>query len=193
MADKRQLDRTDKEKNIIRTMFNDNEALQRALRDYFFQLPLTSEQEGLISSLTNEQIEILRKEMLPSIADNKAVGMSNDVWSGISADGGVQATYPRILVRRLMIKYTEQQIDGLTTGNRDFALKLSSFIDEEKMDKGLEFNGVSDDFELYVKMTAYLTILKTVELHLLSLWFVANQDIKTPDEITESLKKDSSE
>ena len=119
--------------------------------------------------------------------------MSNDVWSGLSADGGVQATYPRILVRRLMIKYTAQQLDGLTTGNRDFAIKLSSFIDEEKMDKGLEFNGVSDDLELYVKMTSYLTILKTVELHLNSLWFVANQDIKSPDEITESLKKDSSE
>lgn len=193
MADKRKLDRSDKDKDLIRAMFNDNETLQRGLRQHFFQLPLSNDEETAVKALSVDQIEVLRKEMLPSIADNRPVGMSNDVWSGLSADGGVMLTYPRILVRRLMIKYLRQQIEGLGKADAEFPLKFSSFIDEEKMDKGLEFAGADYDFELYVKTASYLTIMATTELHLNSLWMVGNQDIKSPEEITASLKKDSSE
>lgn len=193
MADKRKLDRSDKDKDLIRAMFNDNETLQRGLRQHFFQLPLSNDEETAVKALSADQIEVLRKEMLPSIADNRPVGMSNDVWSGLSADGGVMLTYPRILVRRLMIKYLRQQIEGLGKADAEFPLKFSSFIDEEKMDKGLEFAGADYDFELYVKTASYLTIMATTELHLNSLWMVGNQDIKSPEEITASLKKDSSE
>lgn len=193
MAEKRNLDRPEREKSLIRSMFSNNEVLQRALRQYFFQLPLNDEQEQALKTLTPEQLEILRREILPAISDDRPVGMSNDVWTGLSADGGVTVTYPRILVRRLMIKYMKQQMDGLVTGNREFPLKLASFVDEEKMDKALEFKGVFDDLELYVKIASYLTIMATLELHLNSLWMVGNQEIKSPEEITKAIRKNSSE
>ena len=65
MAEKRQLDRPENEKSLIRAMFNDNETLQRGLRQHFFQLPLSNEEETAVKGLTADQIEILRKEMLP--------------------------------------------------------------------------------------------------------------------------------
>lgn len=185
MADKRKLDRTEKDKDLISAMFNDNETLQRGLRQHFFQLPLSDDEQTAVNGLSEDQIEILRKEMLPSIADNRPVGMSNDVWTGLSASDGVDATYPRILVRELMVNYFEQRIDSLRGNDSSDTISLSSLV-------ARPFTG-KDRLELYVNICAYLTILATVELHLNSLWMVGNQSVKSPEEITESLKKDSSE
>jgi len=184
MAEKRNLDRPENDKGIIRAMFNDNETLQRGLRQFFFQLPLTNEEETAIKGLSADQIEILRKEMLPSIADNRPVGMSNDVWSGLSASDGVDATYPRILVRELMVNYFEQQFMGLKTGVQVQNIVLANLVKRP-------FTG--ERLFHYVNICAYLTIMATVELHLNSLWMVGNQEIKTPDEVMQSLRKDSSE
>jgi hypothetical protein len=184
MAEKRQLDRPENEKSLIRAMFNDNETLQRGLRQFFFQLPMSNDEETAVKGLSADQIEILRKEMLPSIADNRPVGMSNDVWSGLSASDGVDATYPRILVRELMVNYFEQQFMGLKTGAEVQNIVLASLVKRP-------FDG--ERLHHYVNICAYLTIMATVELHLNSLWMVGNQEIKTPDEVMASLKKDSSE
>ncbi len=186
MAEKRKLDRSENEKGLIRAMFSDNEVLQRGLRQHFFQLPLSSDEETAVRGLSDDQIEILRREMLPSIADNRPVGMSSDVWTGLSASDGVDATYPRILVRENLITYFEQRFRALKTGvNQDGDLLMSTMVQRPFVGK--------ERLDLYVDICTYLTIMATTELHLNTLWMLGNQDIKTDDEIMQSLQKDSSE
>ena len=191
--EKRNLGRSDREKELIRSMFSDNETLQRGLRQFFLQLPMTKDEEGGVRSLTAEQIEILRREMLPSIADNRPVGMTNTVWAGVTVNDGVTMAYPRILIYARMTNYLEQQFAVLGGSQQASVMSLDSLINREVMNAELAFATTPDDLRLYVDVASYINIVKIVEFTLQSLWVTANQEILSPIQIEERNKRDSSE
>lgn len=191
--EKRNLGRSDREKELIRSMFSDNETLQRGLRQFFLQLPMTKDEEGGVRSLTAEQIEILRREMLPSIADNRPVGMTNTVWAGVTVNDGVTMAYPRILIYARMMNYLEQQFAVLGGSQQANMMSLDSLINREVMNTELEFARTPNDLRLYVDVASYINIVKIVEFTLQSLWVTANQEILSPIQIEERNKRDSSE
>ena len=176
--------RTDDEVKVIRSTFENNEVLLRGLRQFFFQLPVSAEQQRAIDSLTEEQVRVIRMEILPSIADDRPVGMSNDIWATLDMGTDEANIFFRICQRERANAYLAHMFDVL----------------QKKADVGMQFNAIfakkleeQDPTEVTRAMAARLSILATVEKNLYTLWLVGNQPIKSPLQVAEANRKNDTE
>ncbi len=78
---------TEKDNELLRLVFKDNEALLKLVRSLFFGLPLTDGEKELIkTSFANKDVrEAMRNKVHGDITRDVPIGAEGDFWSGIES------------------------------------------------------------------------------------------------------------
>lgn len=171
---------TDDELLLIKNAFADNDALLKAVRKMFLQLPLREEEKTAINSFKDKKdlIGAIRKFFLIEIDGDAPLNQVSDWWfSLLLVDKTPEEAMPHILARKMVRKYLWQQLDVLEGGKEN--LKFADF-------------SITDDAEeSYVNLLVHNSLIQHIEQQLMNIKFFASLKNETPEEAIEGLKRDS--
>lgn len=183
-------EQNEKDNDVIRANFKENDSLLKALRALFLGLEVTkAEKETIQTTFKNEDLRrIVRTKFYPMLSRETPIGQVADVWLGVeqqifnvSRDTIEQA----IKYKDLALDYTEMAMNLLV--NPDGERPLMHYSAK------VAFNDGSDP--LGIKLLARNQYIRHVETQLTSLWIIANQnkaENKPQIANTGTLKKSSS-
>lgn len=175
---------TDKELEVIKSVFSDNEPLLLALRKVFLQLKLDKFETTLIdNSITKKPnvVDVIAKCFLPEIDPETPIQQVIDLWMTIDMkDKDVDEAYPHIVARSLLIQYLKEQLDVLR-GNKG-KMKFTDF----------NFSKNNSAEDIYIDLIVRNTIITHTEQQLFQLQTLAGSKTETVEETMARLSKDSS-
>ena len=165
---------TEKELSLISNTFLDNNELLMALRKFFLQGELNTQEQILIRELNQDTIFIIRKNLLPEIDPNAPFHQVVDLWVSIDTlNKLVEDVYFDMKARKIVIDYLEQQFERIKRGKDVGDIEL----------KKLVFDGKKDNIAAFVELKARNTILTHIDRHLEELRILAIANAKMePDE-----------
>jgi len=165
---------TEKELSLISNTFLDNNELLMALRKFFLQGELNTQEQILIRELNQDTIFIIRKNLLPEIDPNAPFHQVVDLWVSIDTlNKLVEDVYFDMKARKIVIDYLEQQFERIKRGKDVGDIEL----------KKLVFDGKKDNITAFVELKARNTILTHIDRHLEELRILAIANAKMePDE-----------
>src|SRR5882724_7109420 len=107
----------DEELSLIKNTFADNDTLLYTVRKVLLQFPLTQTERGLIKlSITPEVWRVLKKRILPAIADEFPLTQLSDVLTTLTEDLKLRTPRemePLFAAKKLEIDYLNQQFEAL--------------------------------------------------------------------------------
>ena len=167
---------SDREKELLRGIFQDNEDLLLAVRNLFFGFDLNEVEKEVIknSFKTEESRKLMRKLLLPELQRDIPVGQSVDLWMTIDIQGKEAEQIRQITAARASL-----------IQSMDAALRLLEDVNAKPVD--LEVNEDTTDWQLIARNT----FIQHVELQLQVIRTLANQEELTPEEAAEMLHKNS--
>lgn len=182
---KKQLVVSDREIDIIKATFSENDSLLKAMRAIFFGLEVTGEErESLKSTFSNpELVQIMYKRFLPAINKDTPIGQITDVWMGVESQiFGVpkETIYQAVMQKSIAVQMVER---GLRTLQNPEAEVINISYDP---------NSIITD-ELGVKLLARNHYLRHVETQLSFLSVIAGQVDETTEQAKKRMQVDSSE
>lgn len=181
--------KTEEERDLIIATFKDNDFLLKALRSLFLGLAVSAEQKSAILDLKREVKEIIKKRFCPKIEDDTAIGIVNDVWMGV--DEEVLNKNPTSILQAIASHDEAQKMANM-------ALLLLDNIDGEKPDiqykPNFVLNGSQQELAdpLGIGLLARNKFIRLVNNQTWVLKTIAQQEKKTPQELAEIEKKNSS-
>ena len=95
----------------IKQLFEGNDALVYALRNFILQFEMTATELEMVKNLTSEQVDILRKEILPDMRDGN-IGSENDIWGNLEFTAP-EIVYPGLLLREKATEFISQQLNNI--------------------------------------------------------------------------------
>lgn len=163
---------TERDREILKSLFYKNEDLLLTVRNLFFGFPLTEEEKTSIESSfkTEESRKLMRKIFLPELEKDIPVGQSIDLWMTVQLEGKDEQEIERTLDNRAHL------ITMLET-----ALKLLVDTSGDKVDLT----------QLGDKLIARNTFINHVEMQLQVIRTLSNQEELTAEEAAERFLKDS--
>lgn len=182
MAEKQKLMYSDKEIDLIKSVFSENEPLLKAVRKLFFGADLSIEEKGFIASnFTPEIIEVFRRKVYSVNNLETPIGQLSDFWIGVeqqifgaSRDTIYQAIESKNMVLEMFTK----------------AFNLLSNPDGEKV--SVQITPMLEADPLGVKMLARNLYMKAVETALLTVQTIAGKKTETLEQTLKRLQQDSS-
>lgn len=180
MADK--LMYTNKDIELIKATFAENEELLKVIRKLFFGYDLSEEEKDLIkSSFSNKEvIEVLRRKVYGLNNINTPIGQLSDFWLGVeqqifgaSRDTIFQAIESKKMVLNMFTK----------------AFNLLENPDGEKV--SVDTNPMTETDPLGVLVIARNLYMKAIETALLTIQTIAGKKSETVEETVARLQKDS--
>lgn len=140
---------------LMRLMVKSREDFTLILRDHFLQLPLDASEKQVLSSLSTDKLELLRKVFLPELRRDVPLTTQSSAYSGLA---NMENTLPQIAILHIeaidLVKaYFEQQFDLLTSDEKPTIVlnELASSM------------GVDQDELRVVNVLAYNKIIPLVE------------------------------
>ncbi len=178
---------TDKEYDLIATLFADNEKLLMALRKHFLQGELTEAEQSLIKGFASkpDAMVLLRKTLIPEINPEAPVGQLVDLWISIDTKNKLaEDAHLEMKAKRIFEKYLYQQFEILESGET-----ISKYIALEN----LIYDGVKNSETAFIDMQARNTLLQHIDglFHFLMRTAVQTETKLTAEGMSEKLKKDS--
>lgn len=161
---------------LITKLFQNNEPRLLALRNVFWQFPLTAEQAELVK-FNEEELAVIKKEFLPEENPDSPLGLQSGMYSllyskirGLNPLMGL----PDIKANDLLIQYVEQQFSQLTDKKQEQLLTLKD------LPKDL---GIDRDEERFTNVLAFSNITAYIEGHTKNLKALSTPPVElTPEE-----------
>lgn len=183
MADKKQdLMYSNKDIDLIKAVFSDNDALLISIRKLFFGYEITGEEKkNIITNFTNpEAIEVLRRKVYSTDNVNTPVGQLSDFWLGVESQifGASRDTvYQALLSKEFVLDMFEK------------GFNLLKNPDGEKVNTDVKVSIETDP--LGVKIIARNLYLKAIETALHTIKVIAGTKTETTAEAIKRLQSDS--
>jgi hypothetical protein len=177
---------SDKELELIKLSFAENDELLIAIRKVFLQLPTTAlEQAILINLKTNEDLlKIIRKTFLPTIDGDAPFNQVIDLWMTIELKNkDPKEAYTEIMAREKLISYLEQQLKVLEGG-------VPSINDVQLSDLTKVLAKTKAD-EMLTNFVMRNTLIQHTEQQLHMFSILSGLKSETVEQTKERLKKDS--
>jgi len=175
----------EKEIDLIKRTFQDNEQLLKSIRALFFGLGVTEEEKALIKETfsSDELKTIMWKRFYPQLDNKTPIGQVQDIWLG--AEQMVFGQNPNVIdqavkYKDLSLKYTKQ------------SLELLENPDGQSVNINYDPNRILND-PLQIQLLARNQFIRHIEQQLLFLWVIASQKESTPKEIKEKMTKNSTQ
>lgn len=178
-----QLPVSEKEADLLKATFKDNESLLKTLRSLFFGFDTTKAEKKLIKeTFSDPELKLaIRKKMYPVLSNDVPIGQVADFWMGV--DQQIFGQHKDTIYQAVNTK--EEVLTMLKK-----AMNLLDNPDGEKID--LEYTAKKyqlDDFQ--INLLARNLYIKTIETGLLFIKMTADQNIETPEQLEKRVKKDS--
>lgn len=175
---------TDKEIDLIKSVFSENEFLMLAIRKLFFGAEVTAEEKDLIvKTFKGKEIkEVFRKKVYGLNNFSTPVGQISDFWMGAEMQifGASRDTVLQVVESKgLVLEMFEQAFDLLDNP------------DGKRVSIQYDPNSVAID-PLGVKLIARNLYMKAIETALLTVLSIAGLKTETTAQTLERLQKDSS-
>ena len=182
MAEKQELMYSNKDIDLIKSVFSENDELLVMLRKLFFGYELTTDEKKVVlSNFSNpETIEVLRRKVYSVNNLNTPIGQLTDFWLGVESQifGASRDTiYQAIESKKLVIDMFVKGFNLLTNP------------DGEKVDTNMSPMIESDP--LGIKVIARNLYMKAIETALHSVKVIAGMKTETTEEAVKRLKDDS--
>lgn len=166
---------SEKEQELLKTVFKDNEYLLKLMRSLFFGFDLTDKEKGIIqTTFKNVDVrEAVRKKIYPILSNEPPIGQIADFWLGTETQifGASRDTIYQAIQSKLLVKDL-------------FEKGLALLTDPNGERVSLEIGDISTDI-LQTKLLARNLYLKTIETGLQMIMMTSN--VKKED--AEALKK----
>jgi len=171
---------SDKEIQMCKDLFADNETMVLAVRNHMLGLPVTTEQQGALSMLNSEYKKFLRKLFTMPIDPQAGLGQLTDPWASIDTNGGPDDAFPFILSRAEQVDFLSQRLGSLeSSGDSDTFDRFAS-IDR------------NDKLKTFVNIHTRKQLISVVEAQLNLCIRFAGMKEETVEEAKVRLLKDSS-
>ena len=160
---------TEKEMELLKRTFGENEPFLKSVRNLMLGLPTTKEERGLIKkTFTPELVAIFKRRLCPDLDSEAPIGQIQEVWIG--AEQMVFGEHPDTIKQALAykdqaIKMTRQALDLLE--NPEGPKPMVKYEPSMYMDDPLGIN-----------LLARNQFIKGIENNFVFIWLAANQ--KTP-------------
>lgn len=183
MAEKKQeLMYTNKDIELIKSIFSENDALLVMLRKMFFGYELTADEKKVIlSNFSNpEAIEVLRRKAYSTNNFETPVGQLSDFWLGVESQifGASRDTvYQAIESKKLVLEMFTNGFNLLTN------------IEGEKVD--VTINPMIEADPLGVKLIARNLYMKAIETALHAVKVIAGMKTESVEDAVKRLQSDS--
>lgn len=180
----RQMRYTDKELQLIKSTFAENDELLKIIRKVMLQIPLDSVDLSRLELVKKpEVLAVLRKTFLPTIDPDAPLNQVIDLWMTIQiADKTPDEALPHFKARKKLIEYLDQQLRFLEE-DRDITIKFSELINLDRLKK--------ETPDVYSNIVARNTIISHTEMQLGMLKILGGLKDETLEETQERLRKDS--
>ena len=175
---------TDREKDLIKNTFAENEDIIKALQKSFLQLPLNAiELSTLTMNIKGEMLNILRKTFLPELTDDVPPFNVYDMWQTLDIKGKMwEDVVLGIKSSKIMMDYLDQQLKAIEKGEFNKKQKID-FKELTNIKDGLDQN-------IYLDVMARNSIIVIVQGSLARLYAEAGKN-ETASEKEERLEQDS--
>ena len=186
MTDQKQTSRFSKaEMEIIKNTFQ-NEGLIYAIRNVFYQFPLSDNDQSQLKNLPATGLAIIKKIFLLNISPDAPLTFQVDSYFPLIA---IQQMNPAMAIlhiesKDLQVEYLQQRYDELY-GNELSGKKIILTDLKEKVNKNEQTR--------YIEMLAYLHLCSTIDDRLNTLKIKANAKEETEEEKKARQAKDSTE
>lgn len=178
----------DAELEVIKNTFAENDELLYAIRNVFFQFPLTDGQKVLIKNgVTPEVLNVLKKRILPDPAPEFPINQIPTILSTLTNDlksRTVEDLIPLFEAKDIEIKYLEQQFKLLSG---DAVVDENSIILSE-----LSKIDLNNPIKTHSNLSAYLFILGYVDPMLGFIKSIAGNKGETIENQKKRMMRDSS-
>jgi hypothetical protein len=176
-----------KQLELIKAVFADNEELIYIVRKVLLQFPLTDFETKMVkSSITPEVYEILRMRLLPDVNGDSPLTQLGDLYQSLNNDlktKSVAEMAPLFAAKKIEIDYLTQQFEVLK--DIEAPVKIKIVLDDLKY--------ITEDAEeTYVKTIARNFLLSYVDSFLNLIKNLAGTKAETAEEQEKRLKRDSS-
>lgn len=172
---------SDKERELLKSVFKDNEYLLKIIRSLFFGYDVTQKEKDLIvKTFKNADLkEYFRKKIYPLMSNETPIGQISDFWLGVEEQvlGQSRDTIYQIHASKSEVKRMLEKSIALLTNP-----------DGEKIN--LEVSSIEAD-PLQVKMLARNLYIKTMETGLNFIQLTANYEEPSSTEINKKAKLNS--
>jgi hypothetical protein len=184
--EKRSMRYDDKELELIKRAFAENDELLIAIRKHFLQLPMTAIEQSLLVNLKSDEatLKVIRKTFLPTLDGDAPFNQVIDLWMTIELKGkDPKEAYNEIVARELLIDYLEQQLKVLEGG-------VPSVNDLQLADLTKVYAKTQAE-AMFAKFVMRNTLISHTEQQLFMFSILAGQKTETIEQTKERLKKDS--
>lgn len=166
----------DQDLETIKSLFADNDATVRAIRNHYLLFPKSSEDAAILNMLTPKQKDFLSRLFLPIASSDNPIGRISDAWGTINTELGLGAV-PFIKARHRTLKYLKERNDSLF-GNGESTLTLDVVE--------------ADDMESFVMVETRRVVFHLIDQQLRTCVALAGKKEESVEETKERLLKDSS-
>ena len=177
---------TQKEIDLIKSTFKDNEDLLRAIRKVSLQIDLDALDLSRLEVIRKspDMIKTLYKHFLPTIDGSEPIGTPTDMWASVDMKNRMfEDALPIIEANGQLIEYLTQQMKELEGKEVHRAMEFPDFCNiSNKIEK-----------TKFIDLITRNTIIVIVEQRLLSLMGLANKVELTPEEKEKKSKIDSNQ
>lgn len=174
---------SNKDIELIKSIFSENDALLLAIRKLFFGVDITQEEKNIVTSAFSnpEAVEVFRRKVYGLNNFDTPIGQLSDFWLGAESQifGASRDTvYQTIASKELIFSMFEK------------AIKLLTNPDGEKVDiNSMKMSIEADPLGIY--LIARNLYMKAVESALLAVMTIAGMKTETVEDAVKRLKQDS--
>lgn len=175
---------SDKELEIIKSTFRDNEDLLLAIRKSFLQLSLDPIDVSMLNDLKDkrESLKVIRKSFLPTIEGDAPLHQVIDLWMTVEfKDKTPDMVLLVVKARELLIEYIDQQLRILEGEIKSPKILFNSLVKAPETGE-----------EAYINLTVRNTAISHCEMQLNQFLILAGEKDETVEEMKDRLLKDSS-
>jgi len=177
----------EKDVEVLQKYFKDNERLLRTMRRVFYGLSLTDEQKKTIKeTFADERLFLaVRRKFLPELdleIDDVEIGKVQDLWLGVEQNifgHGVDAINQTVSYKFESIEMVRKALALLKEPDSTTPVDIS-----------YNPNLIAND-PLQIKLLARNMYIRHVEAQLLSIWIIAGEESKSPEDIKKMLAENS--
>jgi len=188
---KQNLRYSEQEFSLMKSTFFEREDRLSLLRMFLFQVEMSEDEKLELYKFANETpavYDLIKKVVHPSLDIRNAPAFQlTDLWFNVEIkDKDVDSAWGFIVAREKIVSYFDSMFVNLRREPAlwDFAIKFSELTDIDTM-------GIPD--QEFAKIHARNTIINHIEFQLNQVRILSLRDIKTPEEIKENAKKDSTQ
>ena len=167
----------EKEADLLKATFKDNEYLLKVLRSLFFGFDVKEEDKEIIKKFSPELKEAIRKKIYPLLSNEVPIGQVADFWMGTEQNVFGQS-------KDSVFQAIASKTETLNMLNR--AMELMNNPDGDKIDLSFKHNLVD---ELGINLLSRNLYIRTIETGLNFIKLLAEQ--KSEVEVKEKQKLNS--